>query len=76
MRRGMSGDFLHNFCMYQNAMLNVGTKETCNKTQVVSDASIDLDINDMMTAASRAEGKLSEVLNVTDSYNEILKMIM
>ncbi len=72
----MSGDFLHNFCMYQNAMLNVGTKEGCNKTQVVSDASIDLDINDMMTAASRAEGKLSEVLDVTDSYNEILKMIM
>ena len=36
----------------------------------------DDDINDLVSATSNAEHNLSEVISVTDSYNEILKMIM
>ena len=71
----MSGEFLHNFCMYQNAMLKVGIKGT-RCVNVVPEKNVDLDINDMMSATSKAEQKLSEVMDVSDSYNEILKMIM
>jgi hypothetical protein len=72
----MSGEFLHNFCMYQNAMLKVGSKGSQYKTSIVSETNVDLDINDMMSATVRAERKLSDVMDVSDSYNEILKMIM
>ncbi len=72
----MSGEFLHNFCMYQNAMLNVGKKADQCRVQNVAENNLDLDINDMISAAYKAERELSEVMSISDSYNEILKMIM
>ncbi|MDO4184405.1 MAG: hypothetical protein Q4D11_04115 [Rhodospirillales bacterium] len=72
----MSGEFLHNFCMYQNAMMNIGKKTDCTRVSDYKESSLDLDISDMMSAAYKAERKLSDVMSVSDSYNEILKMIM
>lgn len=72
----MSGDFLHNFRMYQDAIVNVGTKTEKTRISNVAERSLDLDISDMMSAAYKAERKLSDVMTVSDSYNEILKMIM
>ena len=71
----MSSEFLHSFCMYQNAMLKVGTKDE-DDFSVVPENSLDIDINEMMSVTVEAEKKLSEVMDASDSYNEILKMIM
>ena len=72
----MSGEFLHNFYMYQNAMMKVGTEKQSGSSSVVPNNNLDIDIHEMMSAAVKAELRLTDVINVSDSYNEILKMIM
>ncbi len=71
----MSSQFLNNFYTYQNAVRRIGTDEGCGGfAEEKRDAG--QDIADVIRTVSNAESNLSEVRSVSNSYNEILKMIM
>ena len=71
----MSSQFLNNFCLYQSAMRRIGQSRDVMSAKF-QERDADDDINDLVSATSNAEHNLTEVISVTDSYNEILKMIM
>jgi len=71
----MSGQFLNNFYTYQNAMRRIGLEDSSGGfAEERRDAG--QDIADVVRTVSNAESNLNEVRSVSNSYNEILKMIM
>lgn len=71
----MSSQFLNNFYTYQNAMRRIGLEDASGSYNVEKrDAG--QDIADVVRTVSYAENNLNEVRSVSNSYNEILKMIM
>lgn len=71
----MSGQFLNNFYTYQNAMRRIGLENSSGSfAEKRRDAG--QDIADVVRTVSNAESNLNEVRSVSNSYNEILKMIM
>nr|QIM10727.1 hypothetical protein PlAlph_6190 [uncultured Alphaproteobacteria bacterium] len=71
----MSSQFLNNFYTYQNAMRRIGLEDNSGGF-VEEKRDAGQDIADVVRTVSHAERNLHEVRSVSNSYNEILKMIM
>ncbi len=72
----MSSQFFNSFNIYQNALRRIGTNDTAWGDDVKQYCDPEADIKELVSATSNAEHNLSEVIDVSDSYSEILKMIM
>lgn len=71
----MSSQFLNNFYTYQHALRRVGLDSDISSLSV-EDKNTSCNIDEVINMVSNAETNLNEVRLVSDSYNEILKMIM
>ncbi len=75
----MSNQVINSFYAYQEAMRRISdNKESGEVSESLFslEEEMENDISKLVDAVSNAEDNLKDVLSVSDSYQEILKMIM